>query len=592
MTRSNAFKSRTFVRDRRTWIATLLAGAALWAGTSAWLNRHVGLAARRAAGPDEGDRLVALAFDRVVGVPDGIHFDRTRLRDALRDLSRAGWQAVTLSEVRAAYIDGARLPAKPLLLTFDEGYLSTYEAADPVLRELHWPGVMFLRTERQDRRDVSFLFWDRLERMVQSGLWTVASGDPPDAPPGAAARALPQEPPGARRIATRLGRPEVVAWAPRGVDPLVALGIENAPRDGARWLGFTDDAAGAGPPEGSPFRIPRLRVAPTWTTPELLARIDRAIASPSPPVREGKPAPLGDGWVSGEGTVRADGSTLRLDGAPRAELWIPAALWVDDWQLTARIVPGEGEFWFVQPEEPEGREWRIGGADRNLYVEVREPGRPPEVLARKPGVATGTRPHTLDLVKRGRGVRVVWDGAPISAGPIALPGRWRAKVGLVAYARGGRAALTVSDVRFSAYPYGVRAISASPDAAEIQRLARDADSIAAISPPWASVDASHVREQPFDRDLLRIVSRKFAWDVMPSVAARGIAPEHPTEWAANLARRAAEERFDGLALHLEDVSGGAGETWSNTARAVEQTLRRSGMRLSVTRRLAIAAETR
>jgi hypothetical protein len=592
MTRRNAFESRTFVRDRRTWIATLIAGAALWVGTSAWLGRHVGIAERRAAGPEEDGRLVALAFDRVVGAPDGIHLDRIALRNALRALSHAGWQAVTLGEVRAAYLDGARLPAKPFLLTFDEGYLSTYEAADPVLRELHWPAVMFLRTERQDRRDVSFLFWDRLERMIESGLWTVGSGDPPEAASRSEAPTIPAEPPGMRRIASRLGSPEVAAWAPRGVDPIVALGIQGAPRDGARWLGFADDAAGAGPPDGSPFRIPRLRVAPTWTAAELLARMDRAVAAPPPAPPSGPPAPLGDRWISGEGIVKTDGASLRLSGQPRAELWIPAARWVDDWRLTARVVPGEGEFWLVQPEETAAREWRVGGADQNLYVEARTPGQPPEVLARKTGIAAPGRSHTLDVIKRGRGVRVIWDGRPISTGPIALPGRWRSKIGWVAYARTRAAGLTVSDLRFSAYPYSLRATSASPDAAEIQRLSRDADAIAAISPPWASVERASVREQPFDRDLLRILSRKFAWDVMPSVVARGKAPDNPRVWASNLARRAAEERFDGLSLHLESIAIDAGEAWSNAAWAVDQTLRRSGMRLLVTRRPADAAGTR
>jgi hypothetical protein len=583
MSRGSVFESRTFVRDRRTWIATLVAGAVLWAGTSAWLNRRVELAARRAAGPDEGGRLVALAFDRVVRMPDAGHVDRIGLRKALRALAAAGWQAVTLVEVRAAYAHGVPLPAKPFLLTFDEGYLSTYEAADPVLRELHWPAVMFLRTERQESRDVSFLFWDRLQRMVQSGLWEIASGDPPDAAPGAEPCVLPPEPPGARRIASRLGRPEVLAWAPRGDGPLAALGCMDAPREAFPWLGFEDDVAGAAPTDASPFRVPRLRVAPSWSPPELLARLDRAVASPPPRSPTGEPVPVEDRWVQGEGTVTPDGASLRLSGTPRAEVWIPAARWVDDWELAARVSLGDGEFWVVQPDETRGREWRIGGADGILYVQVRERGQAPEVLARRPDAATKARSHTLGLIKRGRGIRAIWDGTPVSNEPIALPARWSGKIGLVAYSRAGAATLSVSDLRFSAYPYRVRSIPASPDAAAIRILARDADSIAAISPPWATVEGGTVRERPIDRDLLRILSRKFAWDVVPSVAARGAAPGHPDEWASMLARRAAEQRFDGLSLGLEAVPRASGEGWSQAARAVEKELRRSGMRLLVTR---------
>jgi hypothetical protein len=583
MKRDSVFESRSFVRDRRTWIATLVAGAALWAGTNAWLNRRVELAVRRAAGPDEGDRLVTLAFDRVVGVPDSRHVDRIGLRNDLRALAGAGWQAVTLGEVRAAYAHGAPLPAKSFLLTFDEGYLSTYEAADPVLRELHWPAVMFLRTERQESRDVSFLFWDRLQRMIQSGLWEVASGDPPDAAPRRVPCVLPPEPPGARRISSRLGRPEVLAWAPRGEDPLAALGCVDAPREGFPWLGFEDDVAGAAPTDANPFRIPRLRVTPSWTPPELLARLDRAVASPPSSSPMGDPVPLGSRWISGEGAVTPDGASLRLRGTPRAEVWIPAARWVDDWELAARFMPGDGEFWVVQPDESLGREWRIGGADGTLYVQVRGPGQPPEVLARRPGAATKARSHTLSLVKRGGGIRAIWDGTPVSSEPIALPARWSGKIGLVAYSRVGAATLAVSELRFSVYPYRVRSIPASPDAAAIRTLAREADSIAAISPPWATVDGGTVRERPIDRDLLRILSRKFAWDVVPSVAVRGAAPGNLDAWASTLARRAVEQRFDGLSLDLEGVPSGSGDGWSQAARAVEKELHRSGMRLLVTR---------
>ena len=95
MTRDDPYTSRTFVRDRRTWIATLILGVALWFGTTLWLNRHVSIAARRAAGPGDESRLVVLAFDRVGGAGDGAHLDRTGLREALRSLSHAGWQAVS-----------------------------------------------------------------------------------------------------------------------------------------------------------------------------------------------------------------------------------------------------------------------------------------------------------------------------------------------------------------------------------------------------------------------------------------------------------------------------------------------------------------
>ena len=39
------------------------------------------------------------------------------------------------------------MPRKPVVVTFDDGYLSHYTHAKPVLRELGWPGVLFLTTK-------------------------------------------------------------------------------------------------------------------------------------------------------------------------------------------------------------------------------------------------------------------------------------------------------------------------------------------------------------------------------------------------------------------------------------------------------------
>jgi hypothetical protein len=578
----SVFSSRTFVRDRRTWIATLVVGSAIVAGTSAWLNRRVPIVPRKAAAPEAEGRLVVLAFDRIVAVPDGGHVDRVALKDALRAMSHAGWQAVSLAEVKAAYAAGVKLPAKPCLLTFDEGYLSTYESVDPVLRELRWPAVMFLRTERQERQDVSFLYWDRLSRMVQSGLWTVASGDPPDASTSCAS-GVPGTPPGEPVIAEKLGAQGAAAWAPRGLDPMVTLGCADAPRGGTPWLGFVDDVAGAGSPDGNPLRVPRLRVAPSWTASDLLARMERAVASPPPAPPAGPPAPLGDRWVEGEGTAAEDGGWIRLRGAPRAEIWIPAARWANDWQLEARVDLGGGEFWIVQPDEARRREWRMGAVDGRLYVESRIPGQPPEVLARADRAGVGRGRHTFALVKRGRGVQASWDGRPLTKLPIALPSVWRGKIGVVAYAPSGEAALSLSDVRFSAYPYRVRDVASSPDAGEVQAMAREAGSIAAISPPWAVADGGAVREGPIDRDLMRMLSRRYAWDLMPRVAARGGVPGDPEAWAKHLAERAVTERFDGLALHIEaEPVDAVPPAWMPAVDAVDRALRGSNLRLLVT----------
>jgi len=63
----------------------------------------------------------------------------------MRWLVAHGFHAVTLREVYEYWLRGAPLPAQPIVLTFDDGTLGQHTHAMPVLRKLHWPGVLNLK---------------------------------------------------------------------------------------------------------------------------------------------------------------------------------------------------------------------------------------------------------------------------------------------------------------------------------------------------------------------------------------------------------------------------------------------------------------
>jgi len=59
-------------------------------------------------------------------------------------LSAHGFHAVTLRRVYDYWHAGVALPAHPIVVSFDDGYHSQHSNALPVLRALHWPGVLNL----------------------------------------------------------------------------------------------------------------------------------------------------------------------------------------------------------------------------------------------------------------------------------------------------------------------------------------------------------------------------------------------------------------------------------------------------------------
>ena len=68
------------------------------------------------------------------------------------------FNVIDLDALHAYVVDGKPLPPKPLLITFDDGYLDNYIHAFPVLRQHGFPAVVFLVTDRMD--NPAPLWWD------------------------------------------------------------------------------------------------------------------------------------------------------------------------------------------------------------------------------------------------------------------------------------------------------------------------------------------------------------------------------------------------------------------------------------------------
>jgi peptidoglycan/xylan/chitin deacetylase (PgdA/CDA1 family) len=65
-------------------------------------------------------------------------------------LAAHGFHAVTLQQVFDSWRGARTLPAKPIVLSFDDGYLSQVRNAMPLLRARRWPGVLNLEVRNLD----------------------------------------------------------------------------------------------------------------------------------------------------------------------------------------------------------------------------------------------------------------------------------------------------------------------------------------------------------------------------------------------------------------------------------------------------------
>lgn len=83
-------------------------------------------------------------------------------------LDSHGYEAVTLETVEDAWYHGGTLPAKPVVLSFDDGYRPQFTFALPELRKHGWPGLLNLKAEGSD------LYTSNVEAMIDAG-WELAA---------------------------------------------------------------------------------------------------------------------------------------------------------------------------------------------------------------------------------------------------------------------------------------------------------------------------------------------------------------------------------------------------------------------------------
>jgi peptidoglycan/xylan/chitin deacetylase (PgdA/CDA1 family) len=83
-------------------------------------------------------------------------------------LDAHGYQGVTLETVEAAWYEGGTLPARPVVISFDDGYRPQFTYALPELRQHGWPGVLNLKAEGSD------LYESNVRAMIGAG-WELAS---------------------------------------------------------------------------------------------------------------------------------------------------------------------------------------------------------------------------------------------------------------------------------------------------------------------------------------------------------------------------------------------------------------------------------
>jgi peptidoglycan/xylan/chitin deacetylase (PgdA/CDA1 family) len=90
-------------------------------------------------------------------------------RAHMQHLADAGYTPITLYDLDAALLNGETLPAKPVVLTFDDGHLDHYTDAFPILQAFSFSGTFFVITSLLDTNHPDYINWQQAQEMAAAG---------------------------------------------------------------------------------------------------------------------------------------------------------------------------------------------------------------------------------------------------------------------------------------------------------------------------------------------------------------------------------------------------------------------------------------
>jgi peptidoglycan/xylan/chitin deacetylase (PgdA/CDA1 family) len=179
-----------------------------------------------------------------------LYVGRTEFSREMDWLEENGYQAVTLEQVEDAWYRGGRMPPKPVVLSFDDGYRPQFTFALPELRKHGWAGVLNLKAEGSE------LYESNVRAMIAAGWELAAHTINHSDLTTLDAAALEEEVAGSRRILRREYHVPVEDFCyPAGAfDETVIAAVEEA-----GYAGATTEIPGYASPE-TPYELDRYEI--------------------------------------------------------------------------------------------------------------------------------------------------------------------------------------------------------------------------------------------------------------------------------------------------------------------------------------------
>jgi peptidoglycan/xylan/chitin deacetylase (PgdA/CDA1 family) len=109
-----------------------------------------------------------LMYHEIAAGPNNLYVPPAELAAHLEYLKQNGYSPITLQQAYDNFTQGRKLPPHPIVLTFDDGYVSFYTNAWPLLKQHKAPGTLFVITGFVGKP--GYVTWEQVKAMAGAGI--------------------------------------------------------------------------------------------------------------------------------------------------------------------------------------------------------------------------------------------------------------------------------------------------------------------------------------------------------------------------------------------------------------------------------------
>lgn len=126
-------------------------------------------ASRHRNRPNNVSDIPILNYHKIDYLNHALSISPQEFEEQMAYLHDNGYHTITPDQLMNYLNRGKKLPAKPIMITFDDGYLDNYMNAYPILKKYGFTATIFLVTNLVGN-DNRFMSWDQVREMQRAGI--------------------------------------------------------------------------------------------------------------------------------------------------------------------------------------------------------------------------------------------------------------------------------------------------------------------------------------------------------------------------------------------------------------------------------------